>query len=82
MERERGREGVDALLERAGLADAEARLRDEDTWFHFDTKNRLFESAAHVLGDPLAARRIGASALALNVGSGLKLALRAGGARD
>ena len=79
VERERGRGGVDALLEHAGLAEAEDRLRDEYSWFHFDTKNRLFESAAHVLDDPLAARRIGASALALNVGSGIKLALRAGG---
>lgn len=79
VERERGREGADALLEDAGLAQAEDRLRDEHSWLHFDTKNRLLESAIRVLDDPLAPRRIGASALDLNVGSGLKLALRAGG---
>src|SRR4051794_9430620 len=76
-ESEGGREAVEALLLRAGLAGREAELRDENTWFSFATKIRLFEALAEVLDDPAATRKAGARALDLNVGNGLKLALRA-----
>ncbi len=77
VERERGREGVDALLGVADLGVPEARLRDETFWFDFQTKVALFEAAQEVLEDPWAARHIGAAAIEMNVFPGLKLALRA-----
>jgi diguanylate cyclase (GGDEF)-like protein len=76
-ERAGGREAVEAVLEHAGLAGREAELRDENTWFSFATKVRLFEALVAVLDDPEATRRAGAAALELNVGEGLKVALRA-----
>src|SRR5436305_1809362 len=56
-ERVGGREAVDAVLQRAGMADYEAELRDENTWFSFATKVRLFEALAEVLDDPAATPR-------------------------
>src|SRR3954470_11270543 len=76
-ERVGGRAAVDAVLQRAGMADHEAELRDENTWFSFATKVRLFEALAEVLDDPAATRRAGAVALELNVANGLKVTLRA-----
>src|SRR5213078_918487 len=43
LDRVGGREAIDAVLARCGLADAEAELWDENTWFSFETKIRLFE---------------------------------------
>src|SRR5437763_1324206 len=90
-ERVGGREAVDAVLQRAGMADYEAELRDENTWFSFATKVRLFQALAEVLDDPAATRRAGAGALAgparLPAGAGGAaggagwLAVRAGRAR-
>src|SRR3954467_934769 len=77
VERETGRAGVEELLRRAGLADREAELMDENEWFSFETKIRLFEASVEVLDDPLATRRIGASAIELRAGAGLKVVLRA-----
>src|SRR5436305_8681552 len=74
-ERIGGREAVEAVLDRAGLAPYEAELRDENTWFSFATKVALFEALAEVLDDPLATRRAGEVGLELNVADGLKLAL-------
>ncbi len=79
VEREGGRSAVDALLQRADLLDCEEQLRDENFWFDFATKIRLFEAAAEVLDDPDVALHIGAAALQLNVAPGVKLALRAFG---
>ena len=76
-EREGGREIVDALLLRTGLADREAELRDENAWFSLDTKIALFEGLAEVLEDDEATRRAGEMALELNVADSLKVALRA-----
>ena len=79
VEREGGRPAVGALLARVGLEDHEEQLRDENFWFDFATKIRLFEAAAQVLDDPDVALHIGAAALQLNVAPGMKLALRAFG---
>ena len=79
VEREGGRPAVERLLGRVGLADHEDQLRDENFWFNFETKIRLFGAAAEVLEDPDAALHIGAAALQLNVAPGVKLALRAFG---
>ncbi|HEV2075451.1 MAG TPA: sensor domain-containing diguanylate cyclase, partial [Thermoleophilaceae bacterium] len=76
VERRGGRRAVDAVLQRAGLADREEELRDENAWFADATRVRLFEAAAAVLDDPLVARRIGESAIDLGVGGALKLGLR------
>ena len=68
---------MDALLARTGLQDREAELRDEHCWFADSTRTTLFSAAAEVLGDPAVARHVGESAIDLNVGDALKLALRA-----
>ena len=70
VEREGGRPAVDALLARVGSQDHEEQLRDENFWFNFATKIRLFEAAAEVLDDPDVALHIGAAALQLNVAAG------------
>ncbi len=77
MEREGGRDAVDAVVARAGMTGREAQLRDENCWFADSTRVRLFEAAAGVLGDRAVARHIGEAALDLQVGGPLKLALRA-----
>jgi diguanylate cyclase (GGDEF)-like protein/putative nucleotidyltransferase with HDIG domain len=77
IERERGREGVDQLLRIAGLEDDEELLRDENLWTSWEKKIALLDAAAEVLGDPQAARRIGAAGLDFNLAQGLKLSLRA-----
>ena len=76
-ERAGGRAAVERILACCGLQDHEAELRDENYWFDFETKIRLFEAAAQVLDDPDLAFHVGAAGLDLNVASGLKLALRA-----
>ena len=77
VEREAGRDGVDRMLALCGLAEREPLLRDENHWSSFETKINLLEAAAEVLGDPLAARHIGAAGMDFNIAPGLKLSLRA-----
>jgi len=77
VEREAGRWGVEAVLAGAGMADREADLLDENSWFSFDEKLALFAAAAEVLHDPRAAEHIGAAAMELSIGLSLKRALRA-----
>ena len=76
-ERAGGRDAVDEVLRRSGLADREAELRDENAWFSFETKMSLLLALADVLDDPEATRRAGAMALELGVADSLKIALRA-----
>ena len=76
-EREGGRDAVETVLRRAGLQDREAELLDENSWFSLETKLRLFEAVAEVLDDPDATFKAGAHVLELNVGAGLKAAVRA-----
>ncbi len=77
VESEGGRDAVDDLLGRAGLADREEELRDEHCWFADSVRTRLFSAAAEVFDDPDIARRIGEEAMELNVGHAFKLAMRA-----
>ena len=77
VEEKAGRNGVERLLEGAGLSGREDELRDENRWFPDRFRVALFESAAEVLGDPHVAERIGAASLSANVGGALKLSLRA-----
>lgn len=72
-----GREAVDAVLHQAGLADREAELMDERTWFAYDHKIALYEAIVAVLGDQHATRRAGETILDTTVAEGLKVALRA-----
>jgi diguanylate cyclase (GGDEF)-like protein len=72
-----GRPGVQEVLRQAGLACHEDFFRDENSWFSFATKVRLFEAAAVALDDPDVMLHMGQRALELNVGEGLKVALRA-----
>jgi diguanylate cyclase (GGDEF)-like protein len=77
VERVGGRDAVQEVLERAGAPEGEAWLRDENSWFPYALKIRLFEATAEVLDDPQAMRHVGESALESSVGQGFKLALRA-----
>ena len=76
VEREGGRPAVDQLLARM------AELRDENSWFSFETKIELWEAAAEVTGDPHVAEHVGESALEFSTALGLKRALRALGSPD
>jgi diguanylate cyclase (GGDEF)-like protein len=82
VEREAGRPAVEELLSLAGLADREAELRDESSWFSFAEKIRLFEAAVEVTGDDRVAEHVGESALEFSTGLALKRALRALGSPD
>jgi len=75
--REAGGEAAKRLLARAGLADMEESLRDENIWFSYETKLALWSAAEEVLGDPDVAEHVGAAALDLSVAMGLKRTLRA-----
>ena len=77
VEHEGGREAVDAVLARCGMAGREEDLRDENRWFADSTRVCLFEAAGEVLGDPHIGRRIGERAIDFNVGQSLKVSLRA-----
>ena len=77
VERDFGRPAVEDLLERAGLAEREQALRDEDAWFSFQTKIRLWEAAAAVTGDAHVAERVGEAGFDLGVGMRVKQAMRA-----
>src|ERR1700729_2962534 len=50
-EREAGGQAVNRILERANLQDAEQRLRDENYWFSYETKLKLWEAAEFALED-------------------------------
>jgi diguanylate cyclase (GGDEF)-like protein len=82
IERHLGKPAVQEVLERAGLADREQELRDENTWFSFEEKIRLWEAAEAMTGEPRIAVRVGESALELRVGMGLMRTLRALGSPD
>lgn len=75
-ERAGGPEAVDEVLVRCGMSDRHEQLLDENYWFSYDQKIALFEAASEVLGDPNVMLTASAQALDLNVGRGLKLALR------
>ncbi len=77
VERKGGRGAVDELLERTGLTDREAELRDDNRWFPDQFRVDLFEAAAVVLDDPHVAQRMGVASLNANVGVAAKLSLRA-----
>jgi diguanylate cyclase (GGDEF)-like protein/putative nucleotidyltransferase with HDIG domain len=77
IEREAGRAAVEQLLRLAGVADREEQLMDENEWFSFETKIRLFEAAVDVMDDPQITRKVGAAAIELRAGAGLKVVLRA-----
>jgi diguanylate cyclase (GGDEF)-like protein/putative nucleotidyltransferase with HDIG domain len=77
VEREAGRTAVEQVLRLAGVADREEQLMDENEWFSFETKIRLFEAAVEVMDDPRITRRVGAAAIELRAGAGLKVVLRA-----
>jgi diguanylate cyclase (GGDEF)-like protein/putative nucleotidyltransferase with HDIG domain len=77
VERQGGAEAVRKLLRSRALEGREHELRDEDHWSSYATKIAMLEGAAEVLGDPLAARRIGEAGMDFNVAPGLKLSLRA-----
>jgi diguanylate cyclase (GGDEF)-like protein len=82
VEREAGDAAVEELLARSELADREAELRNESSWFSFDEKIRLFDAAAAVTGERRIAEHIGESALEFSIGLPLKRALRALGSPD
>jgi diguanylate cyclase (GGDEF)-like protein len=77
VERVGGPAAVDRVLEVAGLAGRKDDLLDENYWFSYEEKIALFQAAADVLDDPKVMYGVGESAIDLNVGEGLRMALRA-----
>jgi diguanylate cyclase (GGDEF)-like protein len=77
VERHGGRAAVEAVLEQIGKAGREAELRDERTWWSWETKIALFEAASEVLGDPEVTRNAGMGAIEANVARPLQAGLRA-----
>jgi diguanylate cyclase (GGDEF)-like protein len=82
VERRGGREAVELMLANAALDARERELRDENSWFSFEEKIRLWEAAESVTGDRRIAERVGESALDFSVALGLKRALRALGSPE
>ena len=76
LDRVGGRDAVEAVLDRCGLQGCEQELRDENTWFSWETKIALFEATAEVLDRPDFLADMAAFAMDANVAGGLKLALR------
>ncbi|MEX2550963.1 MAG: sensor domain-containing diguanylate cyclase [Nitriliruptoraceae bacterium] len=66
-----GEDALEGLLTRAGEHRSVATLEDEATWSTYEEKIALFEAAAELTGDPLVARRIGASVLTEQFGRAL-----------
>jgi hypothetical protein len=77
VERVGGPGAVDRVLDVAGMSGRKEELLDENSWFSYDEKIALFEAAAEVLDDPRVMYGVGESAIELNVGQGLRMALRA-----
>ncbi len=71
-----GREAVLEVLRRCGLEECEAELRDENSWFSWETKIELFKATAAVLDKPDFLREMAGNALDSNVAGALKVALR------
>jgi diguanylate cyclase (GGDEF)-like protein len=72
-----GQQMVDRVLQVAGLTGRGDDLMDENYWFSYAEKIALFEAAVDVTGDPDFMFGVGKSAIDLNVGEGLRMALRA-----
>ena len=70
------RDAVEAVLARCGLEGCEQQLRDENTWFSWETKIALFEAAGAVLGRPDFLTEMAAFAMDSNIAGGIKVALR------
>src|SRR5205807_9420635 len=76
LDRVGGHDAVEAVLRRCGLEGCERELRDENTWFSWETKIALFEATAAVLDKPDFLQDMATFALDANVAGGLKVALR------
>jgi diguanylate cyclase (GGDEF)-like protein len=76
LDREGGRDAVLEVLRRCDLAGREDELRDENSWFSWETKIALFEATAAVLDKPDFLVEMASFALDANVGGGVKVALR------
>ncbi|GAA2724928.1 putative bifunctional diguanylate cyclase/phosphodiesterase [Cellulomonas aerilata] len=72
-----GESAVTELLRRAAVPHPLAELQDESRWVSYDTRIRLFEAAAQVLGDPDCTFAMGAAALRTGLNHSLVLVLRA-----
>jgi diguanylate cyclase (GGDEF)-like protein len=72
-----GEDAVERVLTRCGMSGRREQLLDENYWFSYEEKIALFEAASEVLQDPNVMLHAASRALSLNVGGGLKVALRA-----
>jgi diguanylate cyclase (GGDEF)-like protein len=76
LDRVAGREAVEGVLARCGLEGSERELRDENTWFSWETKIALFQATAAELDRPNFLEDMASYVLDMNVAGGLKVALR------
>src|ERR1700682_6681221 len=77
LDRVGGPDAVGEVLRRCELSGCEAELRDENSWFSWQTKITLFETAAQVLDQPDFLLDMAAMALDRKVAGGLDGGLRA-----
>src|SRR5581483_4051991 len=71
-----GASAISEVLARCGLSQCEEELRDENSWFSWQTKIDLFEATADVLGKPDFLEEMAELALDVNVGGAVRIALR------
>jgi len=76
LDRVGGPDVVAKVLQACGLDHREKELRDENSWFSWETKVALFEATASILDKPDFVSEMASCALDANVGGGLKVALR------
>jgi diguanylate cyclase (GGDEF)-like protein len=74
-----GDDGVDRVLEVAGVPYTADQLEDQAIWWSYETRIRLFAAATEVVGDPRLMFRVGAAALQTGLAHSLVILLRAMG---
>jgi diguanylate cyclase (GGDEF)-like protein len=73
--REAGGNAVRQLLALAAMREQEDFLRDENSWFSYETKLALWAAAEQVLRDPQVAQHAGEAALSISAAAALKRVL-------
>jgi diguanylate cyclase (GGDEF)-like protein/putative nucleotidyltransferase with HDIG domain len=76
LDRVGGRDVLLTVLCACGLENCEGELRDQNTWFSWETKIALFEATAIVLEKPEFLSEMASYALDAKVAEGLRVALR------
>jgi diguanylate cyclase (GGDEF)-like protein len=71
-----GDDGVERVLEKAGVSATAVELEDQSLWWSYETRIRLFEAATEVLDDPRAMFKVGEAALQSGLAHALVILMR------